>query len=49
MLVLDNEFNNIDALLELKEFAYSYWEQKLLTDTEHCDIEAILDEKLSKL
>lgn len=47
--LLESDFNNIDALLELKESAMYQWENGDLTDSEHCDIEAILDEYLSKL
>jgi len=49
MLLLDNDFNNVDGLLELKDIAYNHWENGNLTDSEHCDIEALLDERLSKL
>jgi len=48
ILLLDTDFNNIDSLLMLKDIAYNYWEQGNLTDSEHCDIEALLDEHLSK-
>ena len=47
--LLEEDFNNVDALLELKECAMNMWENKQLTDSEHCDIEAYLDCKLSLL
>ena len=47
--LLDDELNNVDALLELKEFAMGQLEAGKLTESQHCDIEAFLDYKLSLL
>lgn len=47
--LLEDEFNNIDALLELKEFAYTQYEDGKLTESQHCDVEALLDYRLSLL
>ena len=47
--LLEGDFNNVDALLELKICAMNQWENGELTDSQHCDIEAYLDYKLSLL
>lgn len=47
--LLEGDFNNVDTLLELKECAMNQWENGELTDSQHCDIEALLDYRLSLL
>lgn len=47
--MMEVDLNNVDALLQMREMAMNQWEQKQLTDSEHCTIEAYLDSKLAKL
>ena len=47
--LLEDEFNNVDALLELKDFAYTQYEDGKLTESQHCDVEALIDYRLSLL
>ena len=48
-LILDHDYNHVDGLLELRDIAMSHWENGWINDSEHCDIEAYLDERLRLL
>ena len=37
-----------ETLLNLKDLLYHFWEQCLITNDDHCDIEALIDEQLRK-
>lgn len=37
-----------ETISQLKELALLYYENGYLTESEHCDIEALLDEQLRK-
>lgn len=37
-----------DTLVNLKEFLYHCWEECLVTNDDHCDIEALIDEQLRR-